>query len=38
MIWLLLAVGISFILLFIYCCCVIASRSDHQVGADYEEE
>ena len=38
MIWLLLVIGIIFILLFIYCCCVIASRSDHQVGADYEEE
>ena len=38
MIWLLLVIGIIFILLFIYCCCVIASKCDQQLGDDYEKE
>lgn len=38
MIWLLLGLGIFLILLFIFCCCVVASKFDRQVGDEYEKE
>ena len=38
MLWLLLIIGLMLILLFIYSCCVVASKYDQQIGDDYEKE
>ena len=31
MIWILLGLGVILILLFIYCCCVVASKADERL-------